>query len=119
MSKVIETDNFVMNDNGFSFTVKTELDAYKAALKHQRTKTVDNVVVSEVPNSDDWTVQVTTTFTTVQSWSDDLPDATKKCAIIGCTNTATHTWSGHPTCDDCATPSRKQRMSEPHYIAGK
>ena len=24
-----------------------------------------------------------------------------KCGCIGCDNVATHTWSGHPTCDDC------------------
>jgi len=33
----------------------------------------------------------------------------KKCSCTGCDNQATHTWSGHPTCDDCATPSRKQK----------
>lgn len=31
---------------------------------------------------------------------------TKQCACIGCTNKATHTWSGHPTCDECGSPSR-------------
>ena len=31
------------------------------------------------------------------------------CTCIGCNNVATHTWSGHPTCDDCATPMRKER----------
>ncbi len=35
-----------------------------------------------------------------------------QCGCTGCTNPATHTWSGHPTCDDCATPSRKARMEE-------
>ena len=29
------------------------------------------------------------------------------CGVINCVNEATHTWSGHPTCDDCATPARK------------
>jgi len=24
-----------------------------------------------------------------------------KCGCIGCDNVATHTWSGHPTCDAC------------------
>jgi hypothetical protein len=33
-----------------------------------------------------------------------------KCTVIGCTKEATHTWSGHPTCDDCATPARKEKM---------
>jgi hypothetical protein len=33
---------------------------------------------------------------------------TKQCAVIRCTNQATHTWSGWPTCDDCGSPSRKK-----------
>lgn len=32
----------------------------------------------------------------------------KKCACIGCNNMATHTWSGHPTCDSCGTHGRKK-----------
>lgn len=32
----------------------------------------------------------------------------QQCGVTGCTNTATHTWSGHPTCDDCGTPGRKK-----------
>lgn len=32
---------------------------------------------------------------------------TKECACTGCTNQATHTWSGWPTCDECGTPGRK------------
>ncbi len=32
----------------------------------------------------------------------------KKCACNGCNNQATHTWSGHPTCDSCGTPGRKK-----------
>jgi len=32
---------------------------------------------------------------------------TKQCAVIGCTEQATHTWSGHPTCDKCGLPGRK------------
>lgn len=31
---------------------------------------------------------------------------TQGCGVRGCTNRATHTWSGHPTCDDCALPGR-------------
>ena len=31
----------------------------------------------------------------------------KECSCIGCTNRATHTWSGHPTCDKCGLPGRK------------
>ena len=37
------------------------------------------------------------------------PNKTTKCVCIGCTNNAIHTWSGHPTCDECATPSRQYR----------
>jgi len=33
------------------------------------------------------------------------------CGCRGCSNKATHTWSGHPTCDDCGTPSRKSGKS--------
>ncbi len=31
----------------------------------------------------------------------------QECGASGCTNRATHTWSGHPTCDECALPGRK------------
>jgi len=31
---------------------------------------------------------------------------TKECGCVGCKNRATHTWSGHPTCDECGSPSR-------------
>ena len=31
------------------------------------------------------------------------------CGVTGCINASTHTWSGHPTCDDCAVPGRKLR----------
>ncbi len=34
-------------------------------------------------------------------------DRPRRCGVRGCDNEATHTWSGHPTCDDCATPGRK------------
>jgi len=33
-----------------------------------------------------------------------------QCGVTNCTNKATHTWSGHPTCDDCATPTRKDNL---------
>lgn len=33
---------------------------------------------------------------------------TKQCGVRGCTNQATHTWSGHPTCDACGTPGRRK-----------
>jgi hypothetical protein len=29
-----------------------------------------------------------------------------KCEFIDCKNEATHTWSGHPTCDDHGVPGR-------------
>ena len=34
------------------------------------------------------------------------------CGVTNCTNKATHTWSGHPTCDDCATPTRKAGLKK-------
>jgi len=36
---------------------------------------------------------------------------TKTCGVIGCNNQATHTWSGHPTCDDCMIPMWKDNQS--------
>ena len=46
-----------LNDysDGFSFTVETELEAYKAAYKYKHAK---NCVVSEAPNISAWAVQV-------------------------------------------------------------
>ena len=32
----------------------------------------------------------------------------RECGVTDCTNESTHTWSGHPTCDNHATPSRKK-----------
>ena len=40
------------------------------------------------------------------------PDKTTEfvqCSCTDCKNKATHSWSGHPTCDECGTPSRKNR----------
>jgi len=34
-------------------------------------------------------------------------DGAVLCGAIGCSNPATHTWSGNPTCDDCETPMRR------------
>lgn len=44
---------------------------------------------------------------------------TKPCSCIGCSNMATHTWSGHPTCDACGTPNRNQ-LAVPaiHFLTG-
>lgn len=28
------------------------------------------------------------------------------CNVIGCQQVATHTWSGHPTCDECGTRNK-------------
>ncbi len=53
----IKIDNFNMYHEGFSFTTKTELDAYKAAYKYKGCK---NVVVKEAPNVKAWLVQVYT-----------------------------------------------------------
>jgi len=33
-----------------------------------------------------------------------------QCSCIECTNEATHTWSGRPTCDECASPNRKEKQ---------
>ncbi len=30
-----------------------------------------------------------------------------KCGCTGCNNQATHTWSGHPICDGCGIPGRR------------
>lgn len=48
--------------------------------------------------------------------------ASVKCGCVGCTNTATHTWSGHPTCDDCGSPSRLKPApapAKPWFEAGE
>ncbi|QFR55766.1 hypothetical protein JC221_120 [Yersinia phage JC221] len=50
--EVLESEKY---DNGFSFCVKTELDAYKAAYKY-RTMPMVNVLYSE--NVKMWVVQV-------------------------------------------------------------
>lgn len=39
-----------------------------------------------------------------------------KCSCVGCDNLATHTWSGHPTCDSCGSPSRINKTSKPFDI---
>lgn len=50
----MEIDNFTEFHDGFSFTVKTELEAYKAAYKYQPLR----VVVRYAPNVGLWSVQV-------------------------------------------------------------
>lgn len=50
-------DNFATYHDGFSFTVLTELEAYKAAYKYQGCK---KVVVKEAVNVNAWLVQVYT-----------------------------------------------------------
>jgi hypothetical protein len=42
----------------------------------------------------------------------------KECECAGCRNRATHTWSGHPTCDDCGSPGRDKvpRSAMPNLI---
>ena len=35
---------------------------------------------------------------------EELMVTEKQCGCIGCENQATHTWSGHPTCDECGLP---------------
>lgn len=39
-----------------------------------------------------------------------------KCSCFDCDNTATHTWSGHPTCDLCGSPSRARKAAKPFDI---
>ena len=53
--KGIKTSDFMKYFDGFSFTVKTELDAYKAAYKYQGCKSVS---VKEATNIGAWLVQV-------------------------------------------------------------
>jgi hypothetical protein len=50
-------DNFAQYHDGFSFTVETELEAYKAAYKYQGCK---KVVVKYAPNVYLWSVQIYT-----------------------------------------------------------
>lgn len=50
----MEISNFFDYSDGFSFTVKTELEAYKAAYKYQGLRTV----VKFAPNVNLWSVQV-------------------------------------------------------------
>ena len=50
-----QVSNFAKYSHGFSFTVPTELDAYKAAHKYQFAK---ETVVKEAPNVKSWLVQV-------------------------------------------------------------
>ena len=46
-----------------------------------------------------------------------------KCSCAGCIRIATHTWSGHPTCDECGTPARLKRIrkinKQLHTIKGQ
>lgn len=53
----IKVSNFFDYHNGFSFTVPTELEAYKAAYKYQGVK---QVIVREAPSVNAWSVQVIT-----------------------------------------------------------
>jgi len=39
-----------------------------------------------------------------------LIDDSTLCAVTGCENKATHTWSGHPTCDDCKLPYKRDKI---------
>lgn len=57
MSDALEmkVSNFLKYDDGFSFTVNTELEAYKAAHKYQFAK---ETKVSFAPNVNKWSVSV-------------------------------------------------------------
>ena len=50
-----EISNFAKYHDGFSFTVATELEAYKAAHKYQG---VTWTTVAEAPNVNAWLVQI-------------------------------------------------------------
>lgn len=51
----IQISNFGKHADGFSFTVQTEFEAYKAAYKYRYSK---RVYVTEAPNVKAWLVQV-------------------------------------------------------------
>ena len=51
-----EVSNFAWNADGFSFTVATELEAYKAAYKYRYAK---EVLVKHAPHIGAWFVRVT------------------------------------------------------------
>ena len=51
----IKTNNFAKFHDGFSFTVESELDAYKAAYEYRACK---RVKVTYAPNVGEWLVQV-------------------------------------------------------------
>jgi hypothetical protein len=53
----VEIDNLNEYHDGFSFTVKTELDAYKAAHKYQG-PAIDRTVVRPAPNVGGWSVHI-------------------------------------------------------------
>jgi len=42
-----------------------------------------------------------------------------KCSCTGCENKATHTWSGHPTCDECGTSGRRERAGIKDLVEDK
>lgn len=51
----MQVSNLLTYHDGFSFTVPTEFDAYKAAYKYQGSK---QVIVREAPNVSAWSVQI-------------------------------------------------------------
>lgn len=51
----MKVENMSMYHDGFSFTVETELEAYKAAYAYRRSKTTK---VRFAPNINQWLVQV-------------------------------------------------------------
>lgn len=53
----MKIDNFSEYSDGFSFTVQTELEAYKAAFKYRG---CENTWVKYAPNVSAWSVQVYT-----------------------------------------------------------
>lgn len=53
----MKIENLTMYDDGFSFTVQTEHEAYKAAYRYQGPG-IEKTVVREAPNVNAWSVQV-------------------------------------------------------------
>lgn len=70
----IPTDNFERCENGrdstgFSFTVKSEIDAYKASYEYQRAQSTLRVEVRYAANADAWRISV---YTAKSNWKNTL-----------------------------------------------
>ncbi len=47
-----------------------------------------------------------------QEWVKAKEKEVKKCGCTGCENIATHTWSGHPTCNGCAASEWRRGLPD-------